>query len=163
MKKIPPSLRASASQRTADFVSKVRKAMAKIELEIGQNDGLYPFNKGRLNQKEVCRRAGVSDVTLALPKHKNSTKVELQTWLSRVGLATVAGAKSVRKTVTDRADHWKLQHDAIAQRFRLAELQYEEMRRRVLQLEEDNSALTDQLYRAGIHSVVPITQAKLAR
>ena len=47
-----------AKSRSSTFVSKLRQAMSTIEGDIEQNEGLYPYNAGRLTKAELCRRAG---------------------------------------------------------------------------------------------------------
>ena len=106
----PAGLIDHAKQRTLAFIAKLKAAMAAIELEIDQNEGLYPFNGGRLTQAEVCRRAGVSNIALQGPAHKDTTKKLVDDWLLRVRAASVTGKKSVRRTVSSRAEAWKAQH-----------------------------------------------------
>ena len=54
--------------------------MKAMTAEVEEHDGLYPYNGGKINQSEVCRRAGISKVTLQGPIHKESTKVEIDEW-----------------------------------------------------------------------------------
>ncbi len=141
----PPELIEHSRQRTSAVVASIRKAMATIEGEIEQNDGLYPYNKGRVTQAEVCRRAGVRKTTLQGPSHKESTRIELDRWLKRLAAAVVKGRKSIRRTVTERADQWKEQLDQLANEYHKAELALIDMRLRLRDLEEENAALRAQL------------------
>ena len=45
--------------RTEAALERLRKAMRDIEAEVLANNGIYPFNYGRVTQSELCRRADV--------------------------------------------------------------------------------------------------------
>ena len=152
----PKALIASSKQRTTDFIQKIRTAMVKIEGEIDANHGVYPYNGGRLSQAELCRRADVTNVGLATPAHRNTTRKMVGDWLDRVNSSKITGRKSVRKAVTDRVDDWKRQHDAIAQSYRVAELEHLELKRKYKILEEENAALRKLLGRAAESKVVTL-------
>lgn len=158
----PSGLIASAKKRTQAVVTKLRAAMKVIESEIDAHEGIYPLNGGKLSEAEVCRRAGISNVTLSTPAHRDTTHKMVKAWLSRVKSSAVTGRKSVRRAVTDRADDWKRAHAAIAQSYRAAELEYLDMRgtvqqlqRSVQKLEDENAALRKLLEAAGVAKVVP--------
>lgn len=46
-----------ARARSNEVARKIREAMAVSDQEIRTNEGIYP--NGKLNQREICRRAGV--------------------------------------------------------------------------------------------------------
>jgi hypothetical protein len=96
-----------AKARTETVIAKVRGALAAIELDIEQNEGIYPYNGGRLTQAEVCRRAGIHKVTLQGGPHRTTTREMIEVWLKAVRIRLVTGKKMVRKSVTARADDWK--------------------------------------------------------
>lgn len=153
---IPSGLLAASKRRTSAFVAKIRQAMATIEREVDENQGIYPYNGGRLSQAELCRRARVTNVGLATPAHRDTTRKMVQDWLARVALAGITGKKSVRRAVTARADDWERRHAALAQSYRLAELDFVEMRRRVAALQAENEALRKQLEASGASKLVPL-------
>lgn len=130
--------------------------MTVIEGEIDKNDGIYPYNGGRISQAELCRRADVTNVGLATPAHRDTTRKAVAEWLARVKSAGITGRKSVRRAVTDRADDWKRQHDAIAQSFRLAELEHLEMKRNYQTLKAENAALRELLNATAAAKVVSL-------
>lgn len=165
----PPGLQKHAAKRTQEVVAKLRAAMKTVESEIDAHEGIYPHNNGRLNQAEICRRASISNVTLSTESHRDTTKKLVDLWLKRIQIATVTGRKSVRRAVTDRADDWKRAHTAIAQSYRVAELELLDMRgavqkleEKLRQLEDDNSALRKNLEATGATKVVafPSNQRK---
>jgi hypothetical protein len=133
-----------AHQRSVAVVSKLQKAMKAIEADVEGNAGLYPFNGGRISQSEVCRRAGVSKVTLQGKGHKSTTKVLVDEWVKRVCAGVVSGKKSVRKTVTARADAWKESHRQIAQAYHLDQKKYELAKKKILELEAELATLRQQ-------------------
>lgn len=151
---IPRGLLKSSKQRTTDFVQKIRQAMKTIEAEVDTNDGIYPYNGGRLSQAELCRRASVTNVGLATPAHRDTTRKMVAQWLVQVKSASITGRKSVRRAVTDRAEDWKRQHEAIIQSFRIAELEYAELQRKYRTLEAENAALRSLLNDAAQSKVV---------
>lgn len=117
MKNSGEALTKHAKSRTHDVRDKLRSAMKTIELEIEQNEGVYPFHGGRLSLSEVCRRAGVHKITMQGPAHKTTTKPMVETWIAGIGKQLITGRKIVRKTVTSRADDWEAQYKAVARQF----------------------------------------------
>lgn len=111
---IPKGLMDHAKSRTDAVVEKLQSAMAKIELEIDSNDGIYPVNGGRLSKNEVCRRAKVSPVTLQGPAHRKTTSKTVDEWLQQIRRRMLLGAATVRKTVTERAENWETLYLAAA-------------------------------------------------
>lgn len=103
--------------RTDGVSIKLRKAMAIIESDIEDSDGLYPYNNGRLSMAEVCRRAGIHKITLQGNMHKNTTKISLQKWLVALNSKKITGSKVVRKRVTDTIDEWKSKYTKLARSY----------------------------------------------
>lgn len=101
------SLVVHAKSRSDDVSLKLHKAMVVIEGELEVNDGIYPFNKGRLSMAEVCRRAGIHKITLQGEVHRQTSRLVVKEWLHRVDAQLVKGSKNVRKRVTSKADDWK--------------------------------------------------------
>jgi len=112
-----------AKERTEQVRDKVHKAMRSIEKEIEKNDGLYPYNGGRLSQAEFCRRAGINQVTLLRRSHKKTTKVHVDAWLRDTNNKLLTGKKVVRKAVTKRVDEWRSRYERVATEFHLFKLQ----------------------------------------
>lgn len=106
-----------AKTRSLQIHNKLHAAMKAMDLDIEQNEGIYPLNGGRISLSEVCRRAGVHKVTLQGLSHKNTTKPLIETWLKRVHGHLITGSKSVRKSVTSRANDWEKKYRAIAHKF----------------------------------------------
>lgn len=154
---IPQGLMDAARNRTADVITKVRRAMQEMARDIEQHEGLYPYNGGRVDQSEVCRRAGISKVTLQNSTHKTTTKAEIDRWVTEVRSKTVNGHRSVRRTVTDRAESWKAAHAAIATNYQLCELELIDARRKIQQLKDENEALRAQLAKCAGSKVIGLT------
>lgn len=151
---IPLALIEYARQRSEEVVEKLRNAQRNIEAEIDANDGLYPFNGGRISQAELCRRADVSPVTLSTDAHRETTRRMVMEWIERIQSKAITGQKSVRKAVTDRVEDWKRQHAAIRDNYRLAELELMEMRRKYQLLSEENAALKELLKKTAADKVL---------
>lgn len=112
-----------AKARTKELVARIRRAMALIESEIEENQGIYPLNKGRVTQAEVCRRASTSPAILQGPTHKNSTLREVKAWLAEINRKVAAGHKKIRRKVTERSDKWEELYLAAAHQSNLYHLQ----------------------------------------
>lgn len=151
---IPLALIEYGRQRSEEVVEKLRNAQRNIETEIDANDGLYPFNGGRISQAELCRRADVSPVTLSTDAHRETTRRMVIEWIERIQSKAITGQKSVRKAVTDRVEDWKRQHAAIRDNYRLAELELMEMRRKYQLLSEENAALKELLKKTAADKVL---------
>lgn len=142
---LPESLLADAEQRTLDYIKSVRKMLLDIELEIELHDGIYPYNSGRASGREVCRRAGVSHQTLQGALHRDTTRVEVNSWVKRIESKSFQGAKIVRKQVTERADSWKARHDAMAQHYHEFKLEVVNLKNWLKNASDENLALRAQL------------------
>jgi hypothetical protein len=111
------SLIAHAKSRSDDVTVKLHKAMATIEIELGVNDGIYPFNKGRLSMAEVCRRAGIHKITLQGEVHRLTNRLIVKEWLDELEKQLVKGSKSVRRRVTSKIDDWKARYTDLARSY----------------------------------------------
>jgi hypothetical protein len=142
-----------AHGRTDDVRKKLREAMKAIDLDIEKNEGIYPFQGGRVSLSEVCRRAGVHKVTLQGPSHRDSTKPMLQAWLAGLKSKLITGRKIVRKTVTSRADNWESMYRDVANKFNEMyaidvigrDKELARLRERIVELEADNLMLRSDL------------------
>lgn len=147
------ALEAHAKSRTASIVAKLRAAMTQIEMDIENNQGIYPYNSGILNRAETCRRAGIRTTVLGGPAHRETTLNTLHEWLIEVRKRLALGSKSVRKVVTARADSWKeraigserhsnlyhLQMVTLQNRLQVAEARVVELEAESLKLQEQVS------------------------
>jgi hypothetical protein len=79
----------SASARREKVVAKVREAMALIEREIEESQGVYVG--GRLSLNEVCRKAGVHPITMQGSAHRSTTKPMVLAWMGKLKASTDAG------------------------------------------------------------------------
>lgn len=147
------SLIAHAKSRSDAVSVKLHKAMATIELELESNDGIYPFNKGRLSMAEVCRRAGIHKITLQGEVHKLTSRVILKEWLETLEEQLVKGSKTVRRKVTCKIDDWKERYTDLARSYNeiyaieivSRDAKLEEALLKITQLEEELLMLRVQL------------------
>lgn len=95
MTSIPSQLKASAKARTDKVKARIRGAMREIEKELRDSSGAYHHGSGRLSMAEVCRRAGVHQVTLMGPSHKDTTRVEVKSWLAKLGKKESKGKSKI--------------------------------------------------------------------
>lgn len=159
-KRIPDGLMASAKARSEQVVEKIKAAKATIEDEIEANDGIYPYNAGRVTQAEVCRRAGVKNVTLQGKIHKTTTKVELDRWLAELHVKVVRGSRNVRRKINEKIDSWKEAHRQIANAYHLDSILFAKSRARIVELEQENDALRAQLASSGERKVIGLIAKK---
>ncbi|WP_434768047.1 hypothetical protein [Pseudomonas triticicola] len=151
-------LRIYSRSRSDEVLTKLKKAMEAIEKDIQDNDGLYPFNKGKLSLAEVCRRASIHKITLQGEKHNTTTKVVVKEWLQNLNRSVVIGVKTVRKRVTASADEWRDRYFEIARKYNemyainIVSMQSEldKARSRIADLESENIALRVKLSVRGV-------------
>src|SRR3954453_2095413 len=117
-----------ALARKEQTAKRIRAAMELIESEIENQDGLYRFNKGRLCQKELLKRARLSRTSLQKPTHLD-LRIEVNHWVDRVNQRLIVGARSVRRAVTDRLDSLRGDFNHLLQRWAEAELEFIEAKR----------------------------------
>lgn len=126
----------------------ISSAMDQIDEEIAKHNGIYPENNGALNQRELCRRAGIHYQTLNSPAHKTTTLLEVKKWLDAKLVKTVQEAK---KEVSEKADYWKEQHAIVATNISLLELELNErdvmLRTAQKEFDEAKAALDDEIKR----------------
>lgn len=140
-------LRALARARSAEITVRVENALTKITAEIEANDGIYPYNSGRLSQAEICRRAGISAATLRASRHKDTTRLRIEEWLKQVGRAMRQGRKTVRRVITERVDQLKRQSAQLQTACHLAHLESAELRSTVSKLNREIESLKSEIER----------------
>jgi len=121
--------------RTEAALARLHQAMREIEADIHANNGIYPFNYGRVTQSELCRRADVKKATLQNPVHKDSTRVEIIKWLDALNAKLMQTRDSTRERVTAVADkltdeltRWTQACQRAEERLAKAELLIEQLR-----------------------------------
>lgn len=142
---ILPTLQTAADKgnaRTEAALRRLRQAMADIERDIDQHQGIYPFNHGRVTQSELCRRADVKKATLQNPLHKDSTRVEILNWLETLGARLILNRDSVRERVTAVADDLAAEVQRLTLENQALRTRLAESEQLIAQLRHDNSRPT---------------------
>ncbi|RDD80816.1 hypothetical protein DVJ77_15275 [Dyella tabacisoli] len=124
--------------------------MKAIEAEIKENEGIYPFNRGRLSIAEVCRRARVHEITMMGPTHKKTTLPMIKNWMENLG--AIKGSRRIKTDVTRRSDEAKYKYVLIASQFQAMyqvemperDKEIEQLRGKVAELEAENLQLRAQ-------------------
>ncbi len=122
--------------RTEAALQRLRQAMATIEAEIEAHGGSYPYNHGRMNQSELCRRADVKKATLQNPVHRDTTRVEVMDWCDAIN-ARLMQAKDAARLETGTAaartgqDELRRQLEAALQRIATLEQENAVLRQRL--------------------------------
>lgn len=131
----------------------LQELMRAIELEIDGNDGIYPYNDGKLTVDELLRRAGKSAAYLQkkIPKIE-ALKKEVNEWIRRVKGQAAIGAPSVRKAVNERVNAAKQELTDLRQAYSESELlltsvtaKLAEAAKKVDRLEQENADLLKKL------------------
>lgn len=137
----------------------IEDAMEAISKDIEINDGIYPNSNGKISASEVLHRAGLSSAALQKPANRE-LRLEVNTWVRVVQSKLARGAKSVRKSVTDRVDSARLEMKQLRQVWLEAELEYvetirqnAELREHCEELERENRRLRASIAGANIHSI----------
>ncbi|WP_181358705.1 MULTISPECIES: hypothetical protein [unclassified Stenotrophomonas] len=135
--------------RTDSFIAAIRRAMAQVDKEVKDNEGVYPHNSGRINAAELFRRAGVSQTSLYGPKHKASTRLEVEQWLHSLRAHIPVTTKGARKRSQSQALSWKEKYDLMAAQFKnmysveivQRDAEIESLRQEVLDLKQQVQAM----------------------
>lgn len=141
----------SAKDRTQRVVASIKEAMAAIEAELGDNDGIYPHNRGRISMAEVCRRSGVHEITMMGRAHFETTRPMIISWMR--GLTTVMGAATRRRAVTSRADLAEENYRRVASQFQAMyqveipkrDAEIARLQTKIAELEAENLRLYEQV------------------
>ena len=104
---MPITVTDKGNARTEAALKRLQQAMAEIEADIVANQGIYPFNHGRVTQSELCRRADVKKATLQNPLHKDTTRVDILAWLDGLSAQLAHSRDASRERVTAVADSLK--------------------------------------------------------
>ncbi|MGY4608590.1 DNA repair exonuclease SbcCD ATPase subunit [Bradyrhizobium sp. USDA 4474] len=154
---------AYASEKHLESKISLEEMMGKIEGEIDANDGIYPYNDGKLTVDELLRRAGKSPAYLQKKTPKiEALKNEVNAWIRRVKGQIGSGAPSVRREVNSRVKVANKQLDEIRQNYHEAELQLTRVTaeladatRKIGELEKRNTELLKQLAGKTVVSLKP--------
>lgn len=132
-------LRAHAQASKKRVATDVRAAMKLIEEEIEEAGGIYPF--GKLTQRELCRRAGITQATLQKSTHKTTTLISVNAWLERIadGLRT---STSVRKRVNTNLEALKKRNSDLKQEYHECELRLIDANNEIARLKDQIAALS---------------------
>lgn len=146
---------AYAKQKSNHIVKLLQDIMKTIDEEMVANDSIYPLNAGKLNQRELCRRAGISFMTLQSPVHKLTTRVQVDTWLKSKLIVT---KKAAAKAEVNRTDHWKEQHRLVTTQICIYELQLKEKDLIIAKQHEDLEKIESELAKMRKGRVVSIAK-----
>lgn len=158
----PEELSAHDKQRTEQVVKRFESAMTRIRAEIEASEMIYPENKGRLTQAEVCRRAGFGKGVLQGPKHKTTTKTTVDEFVSQMLVLMAGNGASARRLVSARANEWKDRHEKVARTCHLYVLRLEDALKRNRELEVENETLKQQINLVSNLNIKTLKQVKKA-
>lgn len=130
--------------RTGAALERLRKAMRDIEAEVLENQGVYPFNHGRVTQSELCRRADVKKATLQNPVHKDTTRVEIMRWLDELNTRLTQTRESTRERVTAVADKLTTELERLTLAHQDMQQRLEKAQQLIEQLQQENARLRSQ-------------------
>lgn len=131
--------------RTEAALQRLRNAMRTIEAEVAANNGIYPFNFGRVTQSELCRRADVKKATLQNPVHKDTTRVEIMRWLDELGAQLTQTREGTRERVTAVADDLAAEVSRLTGAYEEVKTRLTQAEQLIEQLREENAALRRRL------------------
>jgi chromosome segregation ATPase len=149
-----------ASKKHLQSKGSLEGVMQRIEEEIDSNEGIYPYNDGKITVDELLRRAGKSPAYLQknTPKIK-ALKAEVNAWIKRIKGQIASGAPSVRREVNERVKKAKKEADEVRQAYAEAELELSrtvadlaKAKQTIGELEKQNTSL---LMRLAGQTVVP--------
>jgi len=124
-------------------VEKIEAALEAVEAELMQH-GYYPENGGRLNRRELCRRAGLGESTLKIQTHAD-TAAMVDHWLKRLKKRVPMVKPDVEDAKRARITTLGAQLDRIAQLYNAFKIEYERLEKRNAELEATNAELRRQI------------------
>ncbi len=136
--------RAVAARRKASTLDRCKEAMSAIEHDVTANDGVYPFNGGRITVQEVLRRANLSAAALEKAHHR-SLKAAVSDWAALSSKRIAGSSKTIRRIVTQRVSDANSQVRQIQQRWAEAELAYVDAQNEIARLSRENAGLRHEL------------------
>ena len=136
-------LRAFQQGNKQGTIDKIVSAMQTIEAELEEH-GYYPENQGRINRREVCRRAGVGSSTLKNKTH-GETAARVNRWLIRVKKRAPTLKPKAEDAKHTRIVDLVAQLNRIAQHYNKFKIQYDAICQKNGELEEENASLKRQL------------------
>lgn len=117
--------------------ARIERGKAEALRLIKENDGIYPANGGRLSQAEVCRLGGVDPTILGGKAHRETTRVELNSWLQQMARSHLRGKRRVRKEITGQVAVWKALYEEVLDSFAIVELELAETRQKLATCEAE--------------------------
>lgn len=140
--------------RRENVLSRVEQAKKEIVNKIDEL-GYYPDNNCILTTVEFCRVAKIGKSTLKNKSHR-ATREALRTWMKAMRVRIALRAPARVGKVSDDSLRRKL--ESSLRNLDIFKLLYEDLERRLLIAEEENSALRQEnaSLRAGQFRVVPI-------
>lgn len=127
--------------RTQAALERLRRAMRDIEAEILANEGIYPFNYGRVTQSELCRRADVKKATLQNPLHKDTTRVEIIHWLDGLNSQLTKTREGTRERVTAVTENLSVELKRLTLELEQVQARLVSAEKLIDQLHHENAAL----------------------
>lgn len=116
----------------------IQQEMRKIDAEIEKNDGVYPYAGGKVSAAEVLRRLGKGEAYLRKkePPVLVELRQEVESWVDYVTREMAAGARIVRRKVTERVEQVKTELDLVRQHYHEAEIELSDTQTKLQQAEK---------------------------
>jgi hypothetical protein len=124
-------------------VEKIETAMAMVEAELTTH-GYYPENGGRLNRRELFRRAGLGESTLKNRTHA-ATASKVDVWLKRLRKRAPTRKPDAEDAKQARIAGLAAQVERIAWHYNEFKIEYEKLQKRNAELEGENAELRRQI------------------
>ena len=124
-------------------IEKIETAMRAIEAELREH-GYYQHNDGRITRKELCRRAGLGESTLKNRTHSD-TAAAADRWLKRLKKCAPTLKPQVEDAKQARIADLMVQLNRISHHYNQFKIEYDLIRRRNAELEEENITLRKEM------------------
>jgi hypothetical protein len=124
-------------------VEKIEAAMGTVEAELASH-GYYPENGGRLNRRELCRRAGLGESTLKNRTHAD-TATAVDHWLKRMKNRAPTLKPEVEDAKQARIVGLVAHLERIARHYNEFKIEHEKLQKKNAELEKENTALRKEL------------------
>ncbi|KVK72160.1 hypothetical protein WS90_35310 [Burkholderia cepacia] len=138
---------------------RVRVVMKSIQKEMAGNEGIYPYNKGKVSMAEVARRAKIHPITFHKPRYRD-LGMEVKAWLEALKHGAIVGRGRVRKELGTRIREWKQLYEDLLEAHRVSETDLAHANAQLEEALRENEELRRRVADFTRQKVVPLRTTK---
>lgn len=150
---------ARSENNAAQIHVRVREIMVLIKIEMNNNNGIYPENKGAVSMAEVARRANIHPLTFHKLRYKELGQ-EVRDWLTTLKSEVVVGRGRIRKDLNARTQEWKKLYEDLLVVHRITETELMDANSRLKDILQEKEKLMAELSEESKSKIIPLQKMK---